>query len=315
LAIHLNREQFLALLRDSTIAEKHIDEVKILTDKYPYSQPLRALLAKSSKKADPSNFNKRISTAAIYAVDRSALKAYIENTDQQAKTRVKPKAGAPALKPKTTTKTAASANKPPVPKRAPQKTVNAPSSPKPAAAKARFKPVTDAEALRKEVLHNLQELIKHKEEIALLFAEEKKTPEKTTSPKAANSRSAPTTKKTDTEPAVTKKTPAKKTAPKPKAAQKKSPKIETQGSSELINKFIKTSPSIVRNKKTIGEQVDLSIQSVEFNDDLVSENLAEIFARQGKTKKAIEIYRKLIWKFPQKKAFFASRIEEIKLRN
>lgn len=311
----MNREQFLALLRDSTIAETQIDEVKILTDKYPYSQPLRALLAKSSKKADPRNFNKRVSTAAIYAVDRSALKAYIENADQQAKTRIKSKASAPVLKPKVTTQKAASINKPLVQKRAPQKTVKAPSSPKPVASKPSVKPVTDAEALRTEVLHNLQELIKHKEEVAVLFAEEKKTPDKTTNAKATKSKSAVTAKKTETKTTTTKKSQAKKTTPKPKAAQKKSPKIESKDSSELINEFIKTSPSIVRNKKIIGEQVDLSTQSVVFNDDLVSENLAEIFARQGKTKKAIEIYRKLIWKFPQKKAFFASRIDEIKLRN
>ena len=51
---------------------------------------------------------------------------------------------------------------------------------------------------------------------------------------------------------------------------------------------------------------------VEFGDQLVSENLAKILAKQGKTEKAIDIYKKLVWKFPQKKAYFASQIESLK---
>jgi ABC-type Zn uptake system ZnuABC Zn-binding protein ZnuA len=34
--------------------------------------------------------------------------------------------------------------------------------------------------------------------------------------------------------------------------------------------------------------------------------------KQGKHEKAIDIYKKLIWKFPQKKAYFATQIEELK---
>ena len=57
---------------------------------------------------------------------------------------------------------------------------------------------------------------------------------------------------------------------------------------------------------------DLSERSTRFGDDLVSENLAIILLRQGKKDRAIDIYKKLIWKLPQKKAYFAARIEDIK---
>jgi hypothetical protein len=57
---------------------------------------------------------------------------------------------------------------------------------------------------------------------------------------------------------------------------------------------------------------DLSEKSTKFGDDLISENLAVILLRQGKKGRAIDIYKKLIWKLPQKKAYFAARIEEIK---
>ena len=81
---------------------------------------------------------------------------------------------------------------------------------------------------------------------------------------------------------------------------------------DIIDKFIAEEPSITPNKKSADNQSDLSKPSSVLKEDLVSENLAVIFANQGKTAKAIEIYKKLIWKFPQKKASFAARIEELK---
>jgi predicted Zn-dependent protease len=48
-----------------------------------------------------------------------------------------------------------------------------------------------------------------------------------------------------------------------------------------------------------------------FGEHIVSETLADILIRQGKREKAIDVFRKLIWKFPQKKAYFAARIEEL----
>lgn len=56
---------------------------------------------------------------------------------------------------------------------------------------------------------------------------------------------------------------------------------------------------------------DLSGESTSFDDDIVTETLAKLYVKQGKIEKAIDIYRKLIWKFPQKKAYFAARIEEL----
>ena len=49
-----------------------------------------------------------------------------------------------------------------------------------------------------------------------------------------------------------------------------------------------------------------------FGDNIVSETLVEILLKQGKKDKAIEVLKKLIWKFPQKKAYFAAQIEDLK---
>jgi hypothetical protein len=83
---------------------------------------------------------------------------------------------------------------------------------------------------------------------------------------------------------------------------------------EIINEFIRVQPSISNPRdRAPSAPVDLStIKSGEFGDNIVSETLVEILLKQGKKDKAIEVLKKLIWKYPQKKAYFASRIEELK---
>jgi predicted Zn-dependent protease len=84
---------------------------------------------------------------------------------------------------------------------------------------------------------------------------------------------------------------------------------------EIIDQFIKTQPSISnkRDQPPVASQGDLStIKAGEFNDNVVSETLVDLLIKQGKNDKAIEVLKKLIWKFPQKKAYFAAQIQELK---
>jgi hypothetical protein len=82
----------------------------------------------------------------------------------------------------------------------------------------------------------------------------------------------------------------------------------------IINQFIKTQPSISNPQEHPPQASgDLSqIRSGEFTDNIISETLVEILVKQGKKDKAIEVLKKLIWKYPQKKAYFASQIEDLK---
>jgi hypothetical protein len=57
---------------------------------------------------------------------------------------------------------------------------------------------------------------------------------------------------------------------------------------------------------------DLSEKSLIYNENIISETLALILIKQGKKEKAIEVLKKLIWKFPQKKTYFAAQIEDLK---
>lgn len=79
----------------------------------------------------------------------------------------------------------------------------------------------------------------------------------------------------------------------------------------LIEKFIKSEPRIVAKKVEFYSPVNVAKHSVEFNEDLVSEPLAAIFEKQGYFDKAIKAYEKLSLKFPEKRAYFAARIEKI----
>ncbi|MGC1240597.1 MAG: tetratricopeptide repeat protein [Chryseosolibacter sp.] len=82
---------------------------------------------------------------------------------------------------------------------------------------------------------------------------------------------------------------------------------------EIINQFIRVQPSISNPRDRVPSVGDLMpIKSGEFGDNIVSETLVEILLKQGKKDRAIEVLKKLIWKYPQKKAYFASQIEDLK---
>lgn len=59
------------------------------------------------------------------------------------------------------------------------------------------------------------------------------------------------------------------------------------------------------------EVFNMAVNSISREEDLASESLAEILVRQGKHEKAIDMYRKLSLRNPQKNAYFAARIEKI----
>lgn len=56
---------------------------------------------------------------------------------------------------------------------------------------------------------------------------------------------------------------------------------------------------------------EMAINSIDKQDIMVSESLAEIHVKQGKYEKAIEIYRKLSLQNPEKKTYFAAKINHL----
>ncbi len=119
-------------------------------------------------------------------------------------------------------------------------------------------------------------------------------------------------RKTETKPKAKKgKAAAKDTAPSP--AENGDPVVKKIKQNEIIEEFIKKNPSIKTQTTESGKPapVDLSAPSQKLKDDLVTENLALIYIKQERKDKAIQVYKKLILKFPQKKSYFAAQIKEL----
>jgi len=80
---------------------------------------------------------------------------------------------------------------------------------------------------------------------------------------------------------------------------------------DIIDQFIKSNQVTIRPPEKGTKKQDLAETAGNYSENVISETLVEILVRQGKKDKAIDVLRKLIWKFPQKKHLFAARIQEL----
>lgn len=85
--------------------------------------------------------------------------------------------------------------------------------------------------------------------------------------------------------------------------------------SRLIDDFLKEPVERIAPApaKPISQSEARAIEekSVAENDEILTETLASIYLKQGKTEKAVSIFKKLSLKYPEKSSYFASRIVEI----
>jgi hypothetical protein len=85
-----------------------------------------------------------------------------------------------------------------------------------------------------------------------------------------------------------------------------------QDSNELIEKFIQTEPRISKpTKATFFSPQVMAQKSIEDNDEIVSETLANIYAAQGDIQRAMKVYKKLGLLNPEKSAYFAALIKKL----
>lgn len=80
----------------------------------------------------------------------------------------------------------------------------------------------------------------------------------------------------------------------------------------ILDKFIRENPRISRGKAEFYNPVNMAKQSVEEDDELVTETLANVYYKQGHHKKAIRAYEKLCLIYPHKLTYFAGLIQKIK---
>jgi len=84
---------------------------------------------------------------------------------------------------------------------------------------------------------------------------------------------------------------------------------------DLIEQFIKVNPTIqprIENIPVQNEHSDLKEDTDLEKDEFITETLSRIYLKQGHYQKAIDSFKRLSLKFPEKSVYFAQQIEEIK---
>ncbi|SDG87971.1 hypothetical protein SAMN05421827_11294 [Pedobacter terrae] len=87
--------------------------------------------------------------------------------------------------------------------------------------------------------------------------------------------------------------------------------IKDAKGAEIIEKFLKEDPTIKPPKPEQIDNENKAKKSAEDNYDLVSETLAKIYIEQMLYHKAIDTYKKLSLKYPEKSRYFADLIQSI----
>ena len=92
-------------------------------------------------------------------------------------------------------------------------------------------------------------------------------------------------------------------------------KLTEESEGELIARFLrKTDFRIVAEEGDVEGDI-LTEAEIDDEDDIVSEELAEIYLAQGLKNEAVEIYRKLSLLNSEKSIYFAEKIENIEKNN
>ena len=308
----MTKQELFDLLDNLDKADQSdIERLDSLFRLYPYFQAVPILQAKIAGQTEAPDKNQRITRAALYTADRANLKQLLEGNIQLEK--------AELVVEKET---------------APEERSTDTASPATAPVALENKPLegdsnTSSELLYKEVMKNLETLRSLRKKYEFLEEQEEKESQpkkkKTTTKKAT--KTAESSKKKETAKAASTKKTTRNSEKKKATTEEEdltdSPaenpedtltaRIDLDEQNQLIESFIKNESEFSRKKpdSAVENKQDLSEKSTTIGDEIISENLAEIMKDQGKAEKAIEIYKKLIWKFPQKKAYFASRIEEL----
>jgi len=286
----VEKNRFLFLLRNNaSLSAEETSEIGALQIAFPYSQVIHNLAARGAQLNNLPNKQIQLNSAAVYSTDRTVLKTFI---------------------------TSPARSRSEIPSADIEKKLSATPKPTPetkAAVIQEVQKITSSEelqlsgdALIDEVFHDLELLKKSKHDFELV-ADGFELP-------------TPLPLEKDTVKAEPKTKKDKSNQPEGLIAEIKNTKKKIKPSDprqkeqlEIIEQFIKSKPALAKNKVVESSSTpdDLAESSSVFSDNIISETLVEILIRQGKKEKAVEVLKKLIWKFPQKKAYFAAQIEEL----
>ncbi|MEO2050836.1 MAG: hypothetical protein ABGX00_03660 [Allomuricauda sp.] len=87
--------------------------------------------------------------------------------------------------------------------------------------------------------------------------------------------------------------------------------LERKKKFELLDRFIENNPKIVP-KETPNLKLDIKDSTKFDKNELMTETLAKVYLEQKKYKKAIQAFKILSLKYPEKSGFFADQIQAVK---
>lgn len=271
-------EKFIAYVENPMLLDAaSADELRELTREYPYFQAARMLLAKNHQSLNPEAYEVSLRLAAAYTPDRSRLKSLIENIMPVAELQFQQVPTAEYFAIETSQK-ADSAQEVPDIGIMTETHVSDESKVSPSAAK-----ITESFAEPEEINPCVEQNISATPLIDQIRSRLSANVAEADTPKTAQETLQDTGE--EAEPALSR--------------------------AQLVEKFIRDEPRIAPMRKEFFHPDDIARQSMSLPDDLASETLAQIFESQGHTEFALKIYQKLSLFFPEKRSYFAARIEEL----
>ncbi|WP_420400894.1 hypothetical protein [Flagellimonas sp.] len=287
----MNVSDFIEVLQksDTILSPKQTRELEGIIEEYPYFQAARALHLKGLKNLDSYKYNNALKVTAAHTADRDVLFDFITSQEFVQNNIADTIAGrAPKLEDKK-------------------------------AVSEEIEPNPEAENLLGESKEALPQNIQDAEQI-LSPALFKSKPESTESEPSTDE---VTEGKADLE--LGKPLPFTKkerhsftewlqltSNPMDEANQESdSKRLDKRQKFDLLDKFIENKPKIVPSEDS-GAKVNIKESTKMDKNELMTQTLAKVYLEQKKYKKAIQAYKILSLKYPEKSGFFADQIRAVK---
>ncbi|MCB0373559.1 MAG: hypothetical protein KDD31_11155 [Muricauda sp.] len=289
----MNVSDFKHILQNSNtiLSPKQTRELEDIIEEYPYFQAARALHLKGLKNLDSYKYNNALKVTAAYTTDRDVLFDYITSKEFVQNNIADAIAGRGS-------------------KLEDQNAISEVIEPNPDAES--MLAVSDEPALPQN--------IKDAEQILNPALFESKSSEQQPEPPATKEESKPETDLNLGKPLpFTKKEKHSFTewlqltshSEEPEPEDNVMEELERKKKFELLDKFIENNPKIVPQEAS-NTKVDIK-ESTKFDkNELMTETLAKVYLEQKKYKKAIQAFKILSLKYPEKSGFFADQIQAVK---
>ncbi|GLU43695.1 hypothetical protein [Allomuricauda sp. NBRC 101325] len=281
----MNVSDFIHILQNSNtiLSPKQTRELEDIIEEYPYFQAARALHLKGLKNLDSYKYNNALKVTAAHTADRDVLFDYITSKEFIQNNIADAIAGR-GSKPED------------------QEAVSEEIAPNP---NAEIMLVESTEPALPQTIQDAEQILNPKLFKTKVTKEEAEQSE----PTLNIGKPIPFTKKEKhsfTEWLQL----TNKPEEDPQPESNEMDELERKKKFELLDKFIQNNPKIV--PKESNQKINIKESTKIDQNELMTETLAKVYLEQKKYKKAIQAFKILSLKYPEKSGFFADQIQAVK---